>query len=139
MYTDIFDMLNAAFDVDSTPMATKNGYTIPSFPPSEMIQSKDGTVKITLALAGYKKEDVKISTEENKIVISTADGYVKPEPEEGTKIIAGNIKHSAFKSSFVVPETKFNFAEISAKFENGLLEITIPPKEKRNYSTIEIA
>lgn len=138
-YNDIFDMLNAAFDADSDSLTAKaTGYSIPSFPPSEMIQNKDGTVKITVALAGYKKQDVVISTEENKVVISTSEDYKKPELEEGVKVIAGNIKHSKFRTCFTIPETKFNFSEISAKFEDGLLEIVVPPKEKKEYKTISI-
>jgi HSP20 family molecular chaperone IbpA len=38
-----------------------------------------------------------------------------------------------------VPETKFDFNSITAKFEDGLLTITIPPKEKKEYKQITIA
>ena len=132
----ILDDLDAIFNGSLVP--AKSIYSAPSFPPSDMIQRKDGTVEITLALAGYSKDDIKVSTEENRVIISTIDDYKAPVREEGTKVIVGNIKHSAFSSKFVIPETKFNFAEISAKFDNGLLTLTIPPKEKKEYKAISI-
>jgi len=132
----VLDDLDAIFN-DSFVQA-KSGYVAPSFPPSDMIQKKDGTIEITLALAGYSKEDIKVSTEENRVVISTVQDYKSPTREDGTKVIVGNIKHSAFTSKFFIPETKFNFADISAKFDNGLLSLTIPPKEKKEYKAISI-
>ena len=76
---------------------------------------------------------------ENKIIIGTVDDYKKPEIEEGTKVLAGGIKTPAFKNSFAVPETKFNFNEITASFKDGVLEIAIPSKEKKEYKPVIIA
>lgn len=132
------DALDSVFGNDFSCCVKENNYSAPSFPPSDMIQKKDGTVEISLALAGYSKENIEITTEENKVVISTVKDYKRPEIEDGAKVIVGNIKHSAFVAKFVVPETKFNFADISAKFDNGLLVLTIPPKEKKEYKAITI-
>jgi HSP20 family molecular chaperone IbpA len=60
-------------------------------------------------------------------------------PDEISVISSNRIKRSAFKNSFIVPETKFDFNSITAKFEDGLLTITIPPKEKKEYKQITIA
>lgn len=131
-YNDLFRAMDAMFSENEK-------YAVPQFPPSEMLKSKDGTLEITLAVAGYNKEDVFISTDENKILVSTVEGYKAPELSKDITLVSSNrLKRSPFKISFVVPETKFNFAEITAKFNNGLLTITIPPKVKKEYRSIVI-
>ena len=101
--------------------------------------NKDGTVEIVMAVSGYKKSDITITTDENKVIVSTVDGYEAPEVPKDVALISSNrIKRSPFKSSFVAPETKFNFNEIKATFVDGLLTITIPPKEKKEYKQITI-
>lgn len=131
-YNDLFDAMDAMF-------SESEKYAVPQFPSCEARKAKDGTVKIIMFVAGYKRDDISISTEENKIVVSTVADYKAPElPEDETLISANRLKRSAFKSSFVAPETKFNFNEIKAKFEDGVLTITIPPKEKKEYKQITI-
>jgi HSP20 family molecular chaperone IbpA len=133
-FDELFGAMDAIFDDAGVP---DSKYSVPSFPPSEVLKFKDGTIEISLAVAGYKKDQISINTAENKIIVSTVDNY-KPAEVEASLLSANRIKRSAFKSSFVVPEYKFNFAEIKASFEDGLLTITIPPKEKKEYKTVEI-
>ena len=131
-YNDLFDAMNAMF-------SESEKYAVPQFPPCEVTKAKDGTVEISMSVAGYKKDDISISTDENKIIVSTVTDYKAPELPNGVTLVSANrIKRSAFKNSFVVPETKFNFNEIKAKFEDGILTITIPPKEKKEYKQIAI-
>jgi HSP20 family molecular chaperone IbpA len=136
MYNSLFD----AFDAMDAMFSDSEKYAVPQFPPSEVLKHKDGTIEISIAVAGYKKEDISISTEENKLVVSTISDYKAPKlPDEISVISSNRIKRSAFKNSFIVPETKFDFNSITAKFEDGLLTITIPPKEKKEYKQITIA
>jgi len=131
-YNDLLDALDAMFSSDEK-------YAVPQFPPTEMVKSKDGTVFISLAVSGYKKEDISITTDENKVYVSTVDGYKAPNLPEDCAIVSTNrIKRSPFKTYFIVPETKFDFSNISAKFEDGILTITVPPKEKKEYKKILI-
>lgn len=131
-YNDLFDAMDAMF-------SESEKYAVPQFPPCEVTKAKDGTVEIAMSVAGYKKDDISISTDENKVIVATTYDYKAPELPNGVSLISANrIKRSAFKNSFVVPETKFNFNEIKAKFEDGILTITVPPKEKKEYKQIAI-
>lgn len=130
-YNDLFDAMDAMFSGEK--------YAVPQFPPCEVLKNKDGTVEIVMAVSGYKKSDITITTDENKVIVSTVDNYEVPEIPKDVALISSNrIKRSPFKSSFVAPETKFNFNEIKATFVDGLLTITIPPKEKKEYKQITI-
>lgn len=135
MYDSLFEALDAMFSMDPEKTCDET-YSMPHFPSSELIYAKDGTAYLNFALAGYKKTDFSITTEENKIVVSTVEEYKEPEVEG--KLIGGGIRKSPFKREFTIPETKFKFDEISAKFEDGILSITIPPKEKKVYKPIDI-
>lgn len=131
LYDSLFDVLDA---LDKGPISTNT-----NFPPTEIVEDKEGNVKITLALAGYTDDAIEILPGENKIFVKTKDDYKTPELPEGSKFLGTpSIKRSAFKASFVVSEAKYNFAEITAKRNSGELVITIPPKEKRSYNPISI-
>lgn len=131
IYSELFETMDS--------MLSKDKYTVPQFPPSEVLKHKDGTIEIFMAVAGYNKENIEIETSENKIIVKTIEGYKQPTlPEEATRISPSNIKRAAFKNAFFIPETKFNLNEISAKIENGVLGIKVPPKEKKEYKQVTI-
>lgn len=140
-YNDLLDAVKAVeATFDEVNAMCNDNYPAPKFPLCDVDKSlKDGTLTLTLALAGYKKDVISISTEENCVVVKTVEGYETPKVAEGTKRMADNIKKSPFVARYILPETKFNFAEITAKFEDGELVITIPPKEKKEYKSISIA
>jgi HSP20 family molecular chaperone IbpA len=131
LYDELFDALDA---LDRGPINVSS-----NFPPFEMVEDKEGTVTITLALAGYTDDAIEIQPGENKIIVKTKDDYKTPKLPDGSKLLGSStIKRSAFKATFVVSETKYNFAEITAKRNFGELVITVPPKEKKVYNPISI-
>lgn len=119
-------------------LGSKVEYTLPNYPPYEVKRSKDGTLKAKFALAGFKKEDLEISFEENAIVLKTVDGFKKEENEDETYISPQKIRIEPFKTKLYVPESKYNFGEVKASTANGTLLIEIPPKEKREYKPVSI-
>jgi HSP20 family molecular chaperone IbpA len=129
-YNDLFEMMDTMF---SEPAK----YSVPQFPPCEVRKNEDGSVRIDMAIAGYKKEDIEITADENRIVIHTVKDF-KPTEVKGQLLSTSRIKRSSFESVFGIPETKFNLEEISAKFEDGILTISVPPKNKKEYKTIKI-
>ena len=137
-YTDLFDFMDAMFSMDPISSSYYDSYTVPNYPPSEVVQLKDGTVKIRLSLNKFKKEDIEIKTGENKITVKTVDDYKEPKIEENVLWQKSSFKTKPFNSYFTIPETKFKFDEITAKFEDGILELTVPPKEKKEVRKISI-
>ena len=135
------DAANAVFDdALAGRQNAKVEYTLPNYPPCEMLKAKDGTVIMNFAVAGFKKEDLEIAFDENKVVIKTVDSYKPVQLPENTELLGSQrIRKAAFKHSFYLPESKFNFGEVSAKIEDGILSISIPPKEKREYKAVTIA
>ena len=131
MYDSLFDVMDA---LSRGPINAGS-----NFPATEIVEDKDGVVTVTLALAGYPDDAIEVQPGENKITVKTKDDYKTPKLPEGSKYLEpSTIKRSAFKASFIASETKYNFAEITAKRNFGELIITIPPKEKKVYNTINI-
>lgn len=92
-----------------------------NFPPQNIALLEDGSTEIQLALAGYKKEDLEITLDNDLLKIS----YKKPEnSQEDKHYVSRQIAKRSFKTTFVINrghEVK------SASMENGLLTILISP------------
>lgn len=138
MYKDLFDVMDSLFESVPSGGTSSCKYAVPSFPPSNIVVKEDGSMQFEFALAGYKKEDIEINFDENKIILSTVKDYKAPEKKEKEKELANNIKKPSFKYSYIVPETKFKFDGTTAKFEDGILTVVIPPIEKKVRPTINI-
>lgn len=89
-----------------------------------------------LAAPGLQKEDFKISVEKNTLTLS----YDKKEQtkESDEKWLRQEYKMSSFKRNFSLND-KIDTAGISAQYENGILVVTLPKKEKEEPKTVSIS
>ena len=88
--------------------------------------STDDLYILEFAIPGYDKEDVKISIEDDALVLS-AD--IK---EKET-----NFWKSSFNSKFRIPQDA-DFESINAKLEKGILRIEVAKTVKNKLKTIDI-
>ena len=100
----------------------------PSYPPYNLIKSKDGeNYKIQLALAGWDKDSVDVEVKENTLTIKSK----KDEVENEEEFLYKGISTRSFERSWTLSE---EMKVQGAKFENGLLEISLEkiiPEEKK--------
>ena len=102
----------------------------------DFIETKD-TYHIKAAVPGVEKEDVLIEVGDNDIVISTTfKAYIEEfEEEESAELISSSIKSGKCVKT-VRFENSIDVENITAKFTNGIVLITIPkliiPKHKIN-------
>ncbi|MGV7091371.1 small heat shock chaperone IbpB [Siccibacter turicensis] len=95
--------------------STADGQT---FPPYNIEKSDDNHYRITLALAGFRQEDLNVQLEGTRLTISGTP--VKPETEP--KWLHHGLVSQAFNLSFTLAE----HMEVSgATFTNGLLHIDL--------------
>ena len=84
-------------------------------------------VRIEAEIAGLGKEDVSVEYEDGMLTIS---GDKKTEVDDpDVRYVHKELKRSSFKRSFKVDDATLNVSKISAKFDNGILNVTIPKKE----------
>ncbi|MDD3742682.1 MAG: Hsp20/alpha crystallin family protein [Lentimicrobiaceae bacterium] len=101
----------------------QTGISIPSV---NIIESKDD-FRIEVAAPGLNKDDFKIHIENNVLNISSE----KEESNEDTneRYMRREFCYTSFNRSFSLPQT-VETDKVSAKHENGVLNITIPKKEE---------
>jgi HSP20 family protein len=110
----------------------------PSFGRSD-IYEKDGKLVIETELPGAKKEDVSIKVEDDSLCIS---GEMKRSEEVKEENYFRMGRHyGRFQRTFPLPTDLADKKSIKARFEDGILKVTIPLKEsiKEKEKPIEVA
>ena len=104
------------------------------FPPVNITEKKDH-YHLELSAPGLSKADFSVKLENNLLTISSEKKEVKN--DETDKLIRREFSYKAFKRSFSVDEN-IDAAGITAKYENGILELHLPKKEKEKNNSKEI-
>ena len=100
-----------------------------SFRPQVDVIETETAFQLQVALAGFKKEDIKLDFEEGKLTISGERKFEAAPEEHKYHFLETNF--GSFTRTFSLPETIQDGA-IEAKFENGLLTVVLPKVEKAN-------
>lgn len=102
-----------------------------SYPNANVI-SEDGKYILSLAIPGVAKEDVAINIEKNKLTIKS-----KVEDNTEIKYRLREFNYTNFERAFTLSED-VDIDNISAKFEDGILTISIPTLEEAGPQKVEI-
>ncbi len=105
-----------------------------NFPPVNIIEKTD-RYQLSIAAPGFEKADFIIKLEANTLSISTEKKETLT--EETDKLIRKEFGYKAFKRSFTIDE-KIDTANISAKYENGILTLELPKREIQKPDAKEI-
>ncbi len=84
--------------------------------------------ELQVALAGFKKEDIKLDFEDGKLTISGERKFDTDNKERTYHFLETNYGH--FSRTFSLPENIQETA-IEARFENGLLTVVLPKDEQK--------
>lgn len=111
-----------------------------SFNPAVDIIEHETTYELHVNLPGMSKSDIQLQLEDNKLVISGERHFQKEEQsEEGAKPRYHRIEsgYGSFKRSFTL-SNDIQRDSIQARFENGILLVTLNKKEDGLNKTIEV-
>lgn len=95
--------------------------------PATNIFETEGEFKIELLLPGFKKEDVQLVQKENLLTIKVDN--VNEEKSEEYKYEHREFGAYKFERNYRLPKS-IDTEKISAKFENGILNVVLPKKEE---------
>lgn len=88
----------------------------------------ENAFQLQVALAGFRKEDIKLDFEDGKLTISGERKFEENKESHKYHFIETNYGH--FSRTFTLPEN-IQESAIEAKFENGLLTVVLPKDEKK--------
>lgn len=105
------------------------------------IRETDNSYEIDIDLPGFKKDEINATLEDGYLTISAAKGLDKDEKDKEGRYIrreryAGSVSRSFYVGNAITQD------DIKAKYENGILKLTVPKKQpetiqKKNYIAIE--
>lgn len=105
-----------------------------TYPPVNIYETKEG-YSIDLVVPGHDKADFKLQVEKNTLSVS-AEKKAETRSED-EKQLRREFGFRAFKRSFSLAEN-VDAENINAKYENGILKITLPKKEKQQEESKQI-
>ncbi len=114
------------------PVANTNSL---NFPAVNICETKD-VYLLEFNVPGRKKEDFKITVDKN--ILSVSFENKEETKQEGKHFIKREFSTQSFKRSFTLDE-KIKADDIDAKYENGILNLTLPKKEEIKVLPKEIS
>lgn len=103
-----------------------------SIPAVNIVEQKDD-YQVSLAVPGMKKEDFAIEMEGNMLTISSEKEETKDENDK--RYNRREYNYSSFSRSFTLPEDVMQ-DKIDAKYEDGVLRLTLPKKEESKKAVV---
>ena len=104
------------------------------------VRETEDTYELDVDLPGFKKDEVTLELKDGVLTIQAVKGLDKDETDKKGKYIRQERYAGACSRSFYVGED-VEAGEVAARFENGILQLSIPKKEHKQLpenSTIQI-
>lgn len=109
-------------------VARSGGSSGYSFVPRVDVVEDEKAYEIHVAVPGMNKEEFKIDLNDNYLTVSGERKFSKEKNEKSFYSL--ETQYGSFSRSFTLPEN-VDAQKISARYNNGILEITVPKDEKK--------
>jgi len=100
------------------------------------VTEQNGEYKVLAELPGVKKEDIKVEVEGDQVSIS-AESRVERDSKDGERLLHSERYYGKLARVFRVGQ-EVDQARVSARYENGILELTLPKKESTAAKQITV-
>ena len=98
------------------------------------IREHDNGYEIDIDLPGFKKDEISAQLEDGYLTLSATKGLDKEEEDKKGKYIRRERYAGAMQRSFYVGNA-LTQEDIKAKYENGILKLSIPKKDENAVET----
>ncbi len=92
------------------------------------IKENEGGYELAIDLPGYKKEDVKAELKDGYLIVTAQTKQDNDEKDDNGKYIRRERYYGTCSRTFYVGE-EVTQEDITAKFEDGILKLSVPKKE----------
>ncbi len=114
---------NELMDWDHSNFSSTNT----SLPAVNVRETPDDFI-IEMAAPGMKKEDFKISLQNNTLSISSEKEIKKEQNDD--KYTRKEFSYQSFQRSFAIPGNTVDAEKIEANYKNGILNVILPKREE---------
>ncbi|MBL7932445.1 MAG: Hsp20/alpha crystallin family protein [Bacteroidia bacterium] len=101
--------------------------------PSVNIRENEEDYEVELAAPGMDKKDFKITLDGNLLTISSEKQQT--DEKKSAHFVRREFSYQAFQRSFELPKDVVEENKIRARYDNGLLRLTVPKKEEVKRKT----
>jgi HSP20 family molecular chaperone IbpA len=98
------------------------------------VYEKNGYYNLDIELPGYSKEDVQMDLVDGYLNIKATHNLSNEEKDAKGNLIRSERRFGTCSRSFYVGEN-IKAEDVKARFENGILNITLPSKEQKSIET----
>lgn len=98
--------------------------------PKVNIKETPENFEVEVAAPGMDKKDFKIELDGNMLTISSQKTNEQTENNEDEKYSRKEFSYESFQRTFTLSKDVVDADKIQAKYDNGLLKLTIPKKEE---------
>ena len=105
--------------------------------PKVDVSETEKAFEVHVSLPGFKREDIKVELDENRLTISGERKLEKKEEEEKKKFHFMETEYGKFSRTFTLP-SNVQGSNIQASYKDGILELVIP-KEEKDLKKIQIS
>jgi HSP20 family protein len=106
-----------------------------SFPRLNVAETEKG-FEVEAELPGVAKEDIKVALDNHRVSIE-AETKQESEKKDGERVIYAERSTRRYARSFTLP-AEVDDAQAQAKFENGILTLSLPKKESAQAKRISV-
>ena len=137
LFDEFFDDDFMRFPVwgDRNPLYGKHGKNLMKTD----VRETENTYEVDIDLPGFKKDEINVDLRDGYLTIRAAKGLDKDEKDKKGKYIRQERYAGACSRSFYVGDVEAK--DISAKYEDGILKLSLPKQAKQElpkHSTIAI-
>ena len=94
------------------------------------VREHDEGYEVDIDLPGFKKDEIELSLEKGYLTVSAAKGLDEDDKDKKGKLIRQERYMGTMQRSFYVGKNLTD-EDIKAKFEDGVLKLTVPKKEEK--------
>ena len=98
--------------------------------PAVNVKETNDAFSIEVAAPGMKREDFKVELQNNMLTISSEFQDQHEEKDADGNYTRKEFSYQSFQRSFSLPENRVEGNNISARYTDGILHVTVPKREE---------
>ena len=101
------------------------------------IKETDNDYQLSIEMPGFKKDEIKVALENGYLTVSAEKNELQEEGGENAKYLRKECRVSCQRSYYVGDQVQEE--AVKAKYENGMLLLTVPKEEPKKLAAKSIA